>query len=442
MTRFIEEERGRFAVEPICRVMCCSPSTYYETLKRPPSLRRLRDESLIGLIYDVYKDNYEVYGHRKVWRQLNRQGTVVARCTVQRLMRSLGLEGARRGKSKKTTIPDLAASRPPDLLDRDFTASRPNQKWLADITYVRTWEGFVHVAFVTDAYSRMIVGWQVATHLRTDLALDALEMALWTRSGKVDGLIHHSDRGSQYTSIIYTERLLEAGMSRRLGRSGIPTTTPWRSPRLACTRPSSSTEEDLGGPSGSSRSPPCSGSICSTTGASTARSATSRRWNSRRLTTGRRFVPRRSLRGLDSVPSLPGLKVVRPRRSPSIGGWPRKPASEIDREPRSTPGEGYGLRLRALHLDPGFTTEGLHRSKRWEKNEGGGFNDLTEVLENRGIPIHLLSTEPGAVHLSTMRNGCQAVTSTMSCDATATEFLKHPEEAFVARRDLQLLLAP
>jgi putative transposase len=161
-----------------------------------------------------------VYGARKVWRQLHREGIAVARCTVERLMGELGLEGVRRGKPHRTTTPEAAAARPADLVERDFSASRPNQLWVADLTYVATWSGFVYVAFVVDAFSRFIAGWQAARSLRTDLALDALEMAIWARRSGLDGLVHHSDRGSQYLAIRYTERLAEAGAVTSVGSVG------------------------------------------------------------------------------------------------------------------------------------------------------------------------------------------------------------------------------
>lgn len=220
MNRFIDEQKERFGVEPICRVLECKVSTYYAAKKRPPSLRSLRDQSLMGLIYDVWETNYGVYGHRKVWKQLAREGIPTARCTVQRLMRSLGIQGIRRGGYKVTTISDKDGIKPPDLVDRDFAASKPNELWLADITYVRTRSGFVYVAFVIDAYSRMIVGWALETHLRTDLALEALEMATWRRSTDLAGLIHHSDRGVQFTSIRYTERLRDYGIEPSVGSVG------------------------------------------------------------------------------------------------------------------------------------------------------------------------------------------------------------------------------
>jgi len=169
----------------------------------------------------VHEANFGVYGARKVWRQLRRESFDVARCTVERLMQDMDLEGVRRGKAKRTTVRgEEPAGRPADLVERDFSAAAPNTLWVADITYVRTWAGFVYVAFVIDVHSRRIVGWQLATHLRTALALDALEMALWLRKERLDGLVHHSDRGSQYLSIRYAERLGEAGAVASVGSRG------------------------------------------------------------------------------------------------------------------------------------------------------------------------------------------------------------------------------
>jgi putative transposase len=221
MTTFIEEGRGKFGVEPMCRELPIAPSTYYATRSRPPSARTLRDQQLEGEIRRVFDDNYQVYGPRKVWRQLRREGYRVARCTVERLMRKMGLRGAVRGKTWKTTFPDLASPRPADLVDRTFTVTAPNRLWVADLTYVRTWAGMTYAAFVIDAYSRRILGWQTSTSLRTDLALDALEMALWRREKEhLGGLVHHSDRGVQYLSIRYTERLSEAGAVTSVGSRG------------------------------------------------------------------------------------------------------------------------------------------------------------------------------------------------------------------------------
>jgi len=221
MTGFIEAHRGRFGVEPICRVMECSPSTYWAARSRPPSERALRDELLRPEIVRVHKENYGACGAHKLWKQLNREGIKVARCTVRRLMRALGLRGVRRGKKCRTTVPDEAAVRPADLVCRRFAAARPDQLWVADFTYVRTWSGFCYAAFVIDVFSRMIVGWSLSSSLRTEMPLEALEMALWQRGGRLlPELVHHSDRGCQYTSIRYTERLVEAGIAPSIGAAG------------------------------------------------------------------------------------------------------------------------------------------------------------------------------------------------------------------------------
>lgn len=213
----IETHGERFGVEPICRVLEVSPSTYYARKTRKPSARTLRDQELVVQIRRVHEQNYGVYGARKVWKQLQREGFQVARCTVERLMRDTGLTGLIRGAKRRTTIVEPAAPRPPDLVDRNFTAIRPNQLWVSDITYVRTWEGWAYVAFVTDVFSRRIVGWQLAANLRTDLPLDALEMAIYQREPEDSGLIHHSDRGCQYLAIRYTERLAEIGAWASVG---------------------------------------------------------------------------------------------------------------------------------------------------------------------------------------------------------------------------------
>jgi putative transposase len=216
----IDALRDRFGVEPICRVVGVPASTYYAAKQRPPSARGRRDLQLKGEIQRVFDDNYQVYGARKIWRQLGREGVRVARCTVERLMGELGIAGVVRGKTTRTTIHDEHAPRPADLVNRQFNATRPNQLWVADLTYVRTWSGFVYAAFVIDAFSRTIVGWQLASHLRTDLALDALEMAIWRRDTVLDGLVHHSDRGSQYLAIRYTQRLADAGAVTSVGSRG------------------------------------------------------------------------------------------------------------------------------------------------------------------------------------------------------------------------------
>lgn len=222
MTRYIDEHHERFGVAPICDALGWNVSTYYAYKKRPPSNRALRDAELIEHIRRVHADNYGVYGAYKVWRQLNREGIRVARCTVERLMAQAGLHGVRRGRRHRTTRADREAARAlPDLVDRDFTAHAPNVKWVADITYVPTHQGFVHVALVIDVFSRMIVGWAIEPHLRTELTLQALELALWRRRGHdLHGLIHHSDRGGQYVSVRYTERLAEAGIAPSVGSVG------------------------------------------------------------------------------------------------------------------------------------------------------------------------------------------------------------------------------
>jgi putative transposase len=218
-----------FGVEPICRVltehgMRIAPSTYYAARSRPPSPRAMRDEWLKAEISRVHRDNFEVYGAEKVWLELNRQGVTVARCTVARLMRELGLQGVRRGRKVRTTVPGKDGQRAGDLLNRDFTAAAPDRRWVADFTYVAAWSGIVYVAFVVDIYSRAIVGWSAATHKRAKLVLDALQMALWRRDRAGHpagpGLIHHSDAGSQYTSFRFTAHLIESGIDASIGTVG------------------------------------------------------------------------------------------------------------------------------------------------------------------------------------------------------------------------------
>ena len=224
MVSFIDVHRVKHGVEPICAQLPIAPSTYYENKARAGDPERLparskRDEALMGEIQRVWEENFRVYGARKVWRQLGREGMTVARCTVERLMGVLGLQGALRGRPCRTTVPDEATDRPADRVNRQFIAERPDQLWVADITYVAAWTGFVYVAFVTDVFSRRIVGWRVASSMKTDLVLDALEQALWSRKAP-KGLIHHSDRGSQYLSIRYSERLAEAGIEPSVGSRG------------------------------------------------------------------------------------------------------------------------------------------------------------------------------------------------------------------------------
>lgn len=225
MIDFIEANRDAYGVESICSVLPIAPSTYYEhrSRRRNPDQRPLRartDEALVPEIKKVFEENYCVYGAKKVWRQLCRKKRKVARCTVERLMRQMGLQGAVRGPGFTTTTQgDETTTRPLDLVERNFRAERPNQLWVADLTYVATWVGFVYVAFVVDVFSRSIVGWRVSRSLRSDLALDALEQAVSARC-PAEGLVHHSDRGSQYLSIAYTERLAEAGIEASVGSVG------------------------------------------------------------------------------------------------------------------------------------------------------------------------------------------------------------------------------
>jgi len=224
MVAFIDAHRGEYGVESICAQLPIAPSQYYERKSREAQPERLpprlaRDRALGEEIRRVYEENFRVYGARKVWRQLGREGQEVARCTVERLMRGLGLQGVVRGKKRRTTIPDDRAERPLDRVNRQFQASRPNQLWVADFTYVATWAGFVYVAFVIDVFARRIIGWRASRSMSTDLVLEALEQALWARSG-TQGVIHHSDRGGQYLSIRYTERLAEAGVEPSVGSVG------------------------------------------------------------------------------------------------------------------------------------------------------------------------------------------------------------------------------
>lgn len=228
MSNYIDAHKQAFGVEPICGVLRqagvpIAPSTYYARAHRPASARVVRDEQLKIKIAAVHETNFGVYGVRKVWRQLNREGITVARCTVSRLMRELGLSGAVRGKTVRTTVAAATAARPGDLVARRFAAAAPNRLWVADLTYVATWTGFVYVAFVMDVFARRVVGWRASTSLRTDLALDALEMAIWARGKEgadLSGLIHHSDRGVQYLAIRYTERLADAGALTSVGSKG------------------------------------------------------------------------------------------------------------------------------------------------------------------------------------------------------------------------------
>ncbi|WP_310628063.1 IS3 family transposase [Limnohabitans sp.] len=226
LKRFIDQHRNTFGVEPICKVLQIAPSCYrrHAAQQRNPQLRcarAKRDDELVTHIQRVWQANMRVYGADKVWHQMNREGLPVARCTVERLMKQLGLQGARRGKVVRTTLPDKAAISPLDRVNRQFKAERPNQLWVSDFTYVSTWQGWLYVAFVIDVFARRIVGWRVSSSMRTDFVLDALEQALYDRQPeRSDALIHHSDRGSQYVSILYSERLAQAGIEPSVGSRG------------------------------------------------------------------------------------------------------------------------------------------------------------------------------------------------------------------------------
>ena len=224
MVKFIQDHHHVYGVEPICKILPIAPSTYFREANRlhNPDLlsnRAKTDADFRCAIRRVWEENHQVYGARKVWIQLKREGVRVARCTVERLMRQMGLQGVVRGKNVITTLSDDQQERPLDLVKRQFTAERPDQLWVADFTYVPTWSGTVYVAFVIDVYSRYIVGWRVSTSMKTDFVLDALEQAIWARRPDGD-LIHHSDRGSQYLSIRYTERLKEAKINPSVGSVG------------------------------------------------------------------------------------------------------------------------------------------------------------------------------------------------------------------------------
>jgi putative transposase len=222
VSRYVEEHRGRFGVEPICRVLGVSASAYYQRATGQRSARQIEDERLLARIREVHEANYCAYGYRRTWKALTRAEERAPRCRVQRLMRANGIQGAkRRGKPWRTTIADPDARRRPDLVNRDFTASRPNELWVADFSYLRCWEGVVFFSFVIDVYSRKVVGWQFAGHMRTTLVLDALRMALSTRERVEEvRLTHHSDRGSQYLSGDYTQTLADHDVLASVGSTG------------------------------------------------------------------------------------------------------------------------------------------------------------------------------------------------------------------------------
>jgi putative transposase len=225
MVRYIDEHRHEYGVEPICRVLASAgakiaPSTYYSTRSRPLSARAIRDAVMGPLLLALWKANYSVYGARKLWKAARRAGHDIGRDQVARLMRELGIRGVRRGRRWVTTRRDERTDRPPDRVGRNFTADRPNALWVTDLTYVATWSGVAYVCFIVDAFSRMIVGWRVAANMRTEMVLDALEMARWSRGTRLEGLVAHSDAGSQFTSIRYGEHLAELGALPSVGSVG------------------------------------------------------------------------------------------------------------------------------------------------------------------------------------------------------------------------------
>jgi len=217
---YIDANREEFGVEPICTVLQVAPSTYYSAKKRPPSARAVRDAVLLPILLALWKANYSVYGAHKLWKAARRAGHDIGRDQVARLMRELGIRGVKRGRRVITTRRDDTAPRSPDLVKRNFTATGPNQLWVTDLTYVPTWSGVAYTCFIVDAFSRMIVGWRVASTMRTEMVLDALEMARWSRGTHLEGLVTHSDAGSQFTSIRFGERLAEIGAAPSIGTVG------------------------------------------------------------------------------------------------------------------------------------------------------------------------------------------------------------------------------
>lgn len=220
MVDFIDRNKGEFGVQPICDVLQFASSTYRSAKTRPPSQRSLRDAELVPELVELWKTNYSVYGARKLWVAARKAGYEIGRDQTARLMRQAGIRGIKRSKRVRTTRSDASAERSPDLVDRDFTATAPNQLWVMDLTYVPTWTGVAYVCFIVDAFSRKIVGWRCASHMRTDMVLDAIEMARWTRGTNLKGLVAHSDAGSQFTSIRFGERLDEIGAVPSIGSIG------------------------------------------------------------------------------------------------------------------------------------------------------------------------------------------------------------------------------
>lgn len=320
MSTFIAEHRERFGVEPICSTLGVSASAFYERASGRRSARQVEDEQLLARIEQLHQANYCAYGYRRTWKALLRAGENVGRDRVKRLMRQNGIQGAkRRGKPWRTTKSDPTAARPADLVQRDFTASRPDEKWYVDFTYLRCWEGLVFFSFVIDAYSRRIVGWQFAPHMRTTLVLDALRMALHQRAPGADvALIHHGDAGSQYLAYDYTQTLDDHGVLASIGTVGDALDNAVAE-SFAVSRPSSSPTAP-GRPDHSSSSPSSSTSPGSTTSACTKRSRTARHEKSRNSTL-RKWQPR-SLSNEDREPTK--TLSVEPGMAPNtfvISGW-------------------------------------------------------------------------------------------------------------------------
>lgn len=291
MCAFIEEHRDEHGVEPICRELQVAPSTYYAHRSRPASARSIRDQELGRRIEQIHAENYGVYGARKIHKELQRQDMEIARCTVERLMRAAGLRGISRAKGPRTKRPAAETGRPADLVERRFQATAPNRLWVADITYVRTFAGWVHAAFVIDVFSRRVVGWQVSTNLYTELALDALEMGIWSREragADLGGLVHHSDRGVQYRSIRYTQGLEEADAVASVGSKGDSYDNASRRRSTRCSRQSLCATRARGGTSAILKSLSLSTSIGSITVVCTARSGMSHPPNTNISTPGNR----------------------------------------------------------------------------------------------------------------------------------------------------------
>jgi putative transposase len=282
---FIDANRDDLGVEPICRELQVAPSTYYAARSRPLSERAQRDAVLIPILVALWSANFKVYGVRKLWKAAGRAGYDLGRDQVARLMGLAGIEGLVRGKKWRTTRPDPAATRHPDLVERNFSATRPNALWVSDLTYVATWSGFAYVYFITDAFSRMIVGWRVATHMRTDMVLDALEMARWRRGTVLEGLVSHTDAGSQFTSLRYGEELAELGAVPSIGSVGDAyDSTRWPNRSTPPIRASSSAgrAKDRGRTSTTWSWPRCRGCTGTTRNGCTSTWATCRRPSSRR----------------------------------------------------------------------------------------------------------------------------------------------------------------